>query len=62
VLHRTSPHWHLRLGNQVLAIHNEAFGLTPVPAHTGTASPTVRRTMKGAAAPVPTLRIREITP
>jgi len=62
VLHRTSPRWHLRLGNQVLAIHNEAFGLTPVPAHTGTASPAVRRTVKGATAPVPTLRIREITP
>lgn len=62
VLHRTSPRWHLRLGNQVLAIHNEAFGLTPVPGHTGTASPTVRRTVKGTAAPVPTLRVREITP
>lgn len=62
VLHRTSPRWHLRLGNQVLAIHNEAFGLTPVPAHTGTASPAVQRTVKGAAAPVPTLRVREITP
>lgn len=68
VLHRTSALWHLRLGDQVLAIHNDAYGTTPVPAHTGTASPAVRRSVKGAAgpqapaaAPVPTIRIREAT-
>lgn len=68
VLHRTAARWHLRLGNQVLAIHNDAYGATPVPAHTGTASPAVRRNVKGAtakqtpaAAPVRTLRIREVT-
>lgn len=64
VLHRTSARWHLRLGNQVLAIHNDAYGTTLVPAHTGTTSPAVRRGIKGAtpsAAPVPTLRIREVT-
>src|SRR3546814_8469612 len=48
VLHRTSALWHLRLGDQVLAIHNGAYGTTPVPAHTGTASPAVRRSVKGA--------------
>lgn len=67
VLHRTAARWHLRLGEQVLAVHNDAYGSTPVPAHTGTTSPTVRRSVKGAtphapaAAPVPTLRIREVT-
>src|SRR5690606_10835116 len=68
VLHRTSALWHLRLGDQVLAIHNRTYGTTPVPAHTGTASPAVRRSIKGtasshspAAAPVPTIRIREAT-
>ena len=64
VLHRTSARWHLRLGNQVLAIHNDTYGTTAVPAHTGTTSPAVRRGLKGAppsAAPVPTLRIREVT-
>ena len=66
VLHRTSAVWHLRLGDQVLAIYNDAYGNTPVPAHTGTASPAVRRSIKGtatqqspAAAAVPTIRIRE---
>lgn len=68
VLHRTSALWHLRLGKQVLAIYNEAYGTTPAPAHTGTTSPAVKRRIKGAAAeqpaavaPVPTIRIREVT-
>ena len=65
VLHRTAARWHLRLGDHVLAIHNDAYGSTPVPAHTGTTSPTVRRSIKGATphapAPVSTLRIREVT-
>lgn len=53
VLHRTSALWHLRLGAQVLAIHNDAYGSTPVPSHTGTASPAVRRNIKGTVAPQP---------
>lgn len=53
VLHRTSALWHLRLGNQVLAIHNEAYGATSVPAHTGTASPAVKRNIKDAPAQQP---------
>lgn len=68
VLHRTSAVWHLRLGKQVLAIHNEAYGTTSVPIHTGTTSPTVRRTIKSNAtpqlpedAPVPALRMRDAT-
>lgn len=48
VMHRTSARWHLRLGKQVLAIYNGAYGNVPVPAVTGTASPTVRRVVKGA--------------
>jgi len=66
VLHRTSALWHLRLGDQVLAVHNAAYGTTPVPAHTGTASPAVKRTIKGAtasqssaASPVSSIRVRE---
>jgi len=50
VLHRTSALWHLRLGNLVLAIHNETFGATPPPAHTGTTSPAVQRRVKKAPA------------
>jgi len=68
VLHRTSALWHLRLGEQVLAVHNEAYGITPAPAHTGTASPAVKRRVKGAAAqklpvaaPVPTIRVHDAT-
>lgn len=49
VLHRTSALWHLRLGDQALAIHNAAYGQVTAPAHTGTASPDVRRVVKGAA-------------
>lgn len=48
VLHRTAARWHIRLGTQVLAIHNEAYGQTEVPAHTGTVSPEVVRTVSGA--------------
>ncbi len=47
VLHRTSALWHLRLGDLVLAIHNETHGATPPPSHTGTTSPTVKRRIKG---------------
>ena len=46
VLHRTSALWHLRLGELVLAIHNETYRATPVPPDTGTASPTVKRRVK----------------
>lgn len=48
VLHRTAARWHVRLGNQVLAIHNEAYGKTEAPAHTGTVSPDVTRVVNGA--------------
>jgi len=48
VMHRTSARWHLRLGKQVLAIYNGAYGKTPVPEATGTASPAVRRVVRGA--------------
>ncbi|WP_368641654.1 TrbG/VirB9 family P-type conjugative transfer protein [Castellaniella ginsengisoli] len=50
VLHRTSALWHLRLGDLVLAIHNETYGATPPPAHTGTTSPAVQRRVKQAPA------------
>lgn len=48
VLHRTAPKWHLRLGNEVLAIYNEDYGKTEVPAQTGTVSPNVTRVVTGA--------------
>ena len=48
VLHRTSALWHLRLGDLVLAIHNETYGATPPPAYTGTTSPAVQRRVKQA--------------
>ncbi|NYT79539.1 TrbG/VirB9 family P-type conjugative transfer protein [Alcaligenaceae bacterium] len=48
VLHRTASRWHLRLGHQVVAIHNEAFGKTPTKPHTGTASPQIQRVVQGA--------------
>lgn len=50
VLHRTSALWHLRLGDLVLAIHNETYGATPPSAHTGTTSPAVQRRVKKAPA------------
>lgn len=77
VLHRTSPLWHLRLGDLVLAIHNETYGATPPPAHTGTTSPAVKRRIKGQSSqapqerpassqpsgmPVPSIRVREVSP
>lgn len=45
VLHRTAARWHLRLGEKVVAIHNEA----PAAARTlptGTVSPTVQRVLR----------------
>jgi len=48
VLHRTAAKWHLRLGNEVLAIHNEDYGKTEAPSHTGTVSPNVVRVVNGA--------------
>lgn len=73
VLHRTSALWHLRLGDLVLAIHNETHGATPPPTHTGTTSPTVKRRIKGQSSqptqqrpatsmPVPSFRVREVSP
>lgn len=51
VLHRTATRWHLRLGNQVLSIHNEDYGRTELPAHTGTVSPDVIRVLRGTNLP-----------
>ncbi|OWT65541.1 TrbG/VirB9 family P-type conjugative transfer protein [Candidimonas nitroreducens] len=74
VLHRTSALWHLRLGNQVLAIHNEAYGAAPIPTRTGTVSPAVKRRITGTTAPqqsaaprqssmpVPAIRVHEAIP
>lgn len=53
VLHRTSALWHLRLGELVLAIHNDAYRTTPVPPDTGTASPAVQRRVKGISRNTP---------
>lgn len=53
VLHRTSALWHLRLGELVLAIHNETYSATPVPPNTGTASPAVQRRVKGVSRNTP---------
>lgn len=50
VLHRTASKWHIRLGNQVTAIHNASSGPAPVIKHTGTASPNVRRVVHGSDA------------
>lgn len=47
VLHRTSPKWHLRLGAQVVAIHNGGFGQVPITSDTGTVSPEVKRVIRG---------------
>ncbi|MGB3424277.1 MAG: TrbG/VirB9 family P-type conjugative transfer protein [Castellaniella sp.] len=53
VLHRTSALWHLRLGELVLAIHNETYSATPVPPDTGTTSPAVQRRIKGISRNTP---------
>lgn len=53
VLHRTSALWHLRLGELVLAIHNETYSATTVPPDTGTTSPAVRRRVKGISRNTP---------
>lgn len=48
VLHRTADRWHLRLGEQVAAIHNGNKGYVPYKPNTGTASPSVERVVIGA--------------
>lgn len=48
VLHRTADRWHLRLGDQVAAIHNGDNGYVPYKPNTGTASSTVERIVIGA--------------
>ncbi|KAG1531389.1 hypothetical protein G6F50_016721 [Rhizopus delemar] len=45
VLHRVAAKWHLRLGNQVLAIHIEA-GVQARSLPTRTVSPTVERVLR----------------
>jgi len=45
VLHRVASRWHLRLGNKVVAVYNEApLGARPLP--TGTISPSVERVLR----------------
>jgi len=45
VLHRVAQRWHLRLGKQVVAVHNEApASARPLP--TGTVSPAVERILR----------------
>jgi len=45
VVHRVAARWHLRLGNKVAAVHNEA-PLAARPLTTGTVSPTVERVLR----------------
>ncbi|WP_255469289.1 TrbG/VirB9 family P-type conjugative transfer protein [Achromobacter sp. UMC46] len=45
VLHRVASRWHLRLGNKVVAVHNEA-PLSTRPLPTGTISPSVERVLR----------------
>lgn len=50
VMHRIAAKWHLRLGDQVLAIHNESSQQTrPLP--TRTISPEVERVLRTEATP-----------
>ena len=50
VMHRVAAKWHLRLGDQVLAIHNESSQQTrPLP--TKTISPEVERVLRTEATP-----------
>lgn len=57
VLHRTAAKWHIRLGNQVAAIHNASSGQTSATEHTGTASPNVKRVIRGSDANTSSLTI-----
>jgi type IV secretion system protein VirB9 len=49
VLHRVAAKWHLRLGNQVLAVHNEA-GAQARSLPTRTVSPSVQRVLREESA------------
>lgn len=65
VLHRTADRWHLRLGEQVAAIHNGNKGYVPYKPNTGTASPNVERVVIGAEKqelPPPAPKLNPITP
>jgi len=48
VLHRTARRWHLRIGNQVLAVHND-FADAARNLQTSTVSPAVRRVLREEA-------------
>lgn len=50
VLHRVAKRWHLRIGNQVLAVHNDGAPVTRSLA-TGTVSPQVERVIREETAP-----------
>jgi type IV secretion system protein VirB9 len=49
VVQKINPKFYLRLGNQALAVFNEAFDPYGVPNNTGTSSPAVERVLKGDA-------------
>ena len=50
VMHRVAAKWHLRLGDQVLAVHNESAD-TSRPLPTRTISPDVERVLRKGATP-----------
>ncbi|MNR38819.1 Type IV secretion system protein virB9 precursor [compost metagenome] len=50
VLHRVAKRWHLRVGNQVLAVHNDGPPVARSLA-TGTVSPHVERVIREETAP-----------
>lgn len=50
VLHRVAKRWHLRIGNQVLAVHNDGPPVARSLA-TGTVSPQVERVLREEPAP-----------
>ena len=47
VLHKVNAKWILRLGDRALAVWNEAYDPNGVRNTTGTASPEVKRVIKG---------------
>lgn len=49
VVQKINPKFYLRLGNQSLAVFNEAFDPYGVPNNSGTSSPNVERVLKGDA-------------
>lgn len=60
VLHRTAARWHLRIGNQVVAIHNQGFGQIPRPSDTGTISSQVARVVDGEPVQRPRVAVQNL--